>query len=157
MGLDMYLTGKRYLWGFADSPDQDLIQQIQPLFPEVKGRRITEVSCEMMYWRKANQIHRWFVDNVQEGKDECQETFVSTDQLGELLNLCRAVLAGKGKPNAEANAEAWLPTGAGFFFGSTAYDEYYYSDLEKTVEGLEELLADESVTKHWEFYYRSSW
>ena len=23
------------------------------------------------YWRKANQIHNWFVENVQDGEDDC--------------------------------------------------------------------------------------
>lgn len=157
MGLDMYLTGRRYIWGWSDSPDQHIQAAVEPLFPELKGRRIKEVSCEMMYWRKSNQIHKWFVDNVQEGKDECQETFVSVDQLNELLNTCRFVLAGRDGPNAIANARALLPTHSGFFFGGTDYDEYYWQDLENTVKGLEEILGNEEITKHWEFYYCSSW
>ena len=157
MGLDMYLTGKRYLWGFSDSPDRALIDTLQPLFPELKGKRIKEISCEMMYWRKANHIHKWFVDNIQDGVDECKEHYVPVEKLQELLTVCRTVLASRGKPNAESNAAALLPTASGFFFGSTAYDEYYYSDIEDTVKGLEAILADEAVAKHWEFHYQSSW
>ena len=26
---------------------------------------------EVMYWRKANYIHNWFVENIQNGSDDC--------------------------------------------------------------------------------------
>jgi hypothetical protein len=157
MGLDMYLTGRRFIWGFDNSPDKHIQAAVEPLFPEIKGKRIKEVSCEMMYWRKSNQIHKWFVDKCQEGVDECQETYVTVDQLRELLDTCRAVLASRGTANELSNARALLPSQGGFFFGSTDYDDYYFQDIEDTVKGLEEILGNEEITKHWEFYYRSSW
>ena len=43
---------------------------------------------------------------------------------------------------------------AGFFFGSTEKDEYYYKDLEYTVETINSLLANGD---EWEYYYRASW
>jgi hypothetical protein len=49
-------------------------------------------------------------------------------------------------------ARELLPTGSGFFFGGTDYDEYYYNDLVETQKMLEELLLEEDG----EFYYRSS-
>lgn len=45
------------------------------------------------YWRKANMIHKWFVDNVQGGVDECQVTQVSKEQLLSLIHLCEEVSA----------------------------------------------------------------
>lgn len=29
------------------------------------------IMTEIAYWRKANHIHKWFVDNVQYGVDDC--------------------------------------------------------------------------------------
>lgn len=48
---------------------------------------------EIGYWRKANAIHRWFVENVQNGEDDCRDYFVTKEQLTELLNLVNQVLA----------------------------------------------------------------
>ena len=42
----------------------------------------------------------------------------------------------------------------GFFFGSTEKDEYYYQDLQDTVDGLTKCLE---LPKNYYFYYRSSW
>ena len=51
-------------------------------------------------------------------------------------------------------ADPLAPT-AGFFFGSTAKDEWYYRDLEYTVEVINSLLAhnDERLS----YYYQASW
>ena len=46
-----------------------------------------------------------------------------------------------------------LPTQAGFFFGSTDYDQGYYQDIEDTVKILQEALSDPSG----DYYYDSSW
>ena len=40
---------------------------------------------EVGYWRKANQIHKWFVDNVQDGVDDCGEYKVTKEQLIETV------------------------------------------------------------------------
>ena len=52
MGLDMYLD--KYVAGKAEDEDESF-----------------------GYWRKANQIHKWFVDNVQGGIDDCRPYPVS--------------------------------------------------------------------------------
>lgn len=44
-------------------------------------------------WRKANQIHNWFVGNVQNGVDDCDAHEVSKEQLEDLLEICTNVLA----------------------------------------------------------------
>ena len=143
MGLDMYLTAERYFWQDEEKP---AINEI----PE--GYRLKTITVEAGYWRKANHIHRWFVDNVQRGEDECREHHVERDQLMELLLLCRDVLADPKK------GPELLPTQSGFFFGSTEYDEGYLSDLKHTVALLEKCL-DESrfPAKNWDFEYRASW
>lgn len=153
MGLDSYLSGK--------SSDGTL----------------TEVA----YWRKANQIHKWFVDNVQNGIDECQESSVTRQQLNELLAVCHEVIKsaklidghvsngshmgpetngqwvqdhieGKVIENPEV-IEKLLPTQSGFFFGGCGYDEWYLKDIEDTIEQLQKALELEFQ----EFVYQASW
>lgn len=108
------------------------------------------VSVQVGYWRKENAIHRWFVDNVQDGEDNCAEYFVSREKLQELKELCEKVLAD----NSLADEE--LPTADGFFFGSTDYDEWYFSGLRDTVEIVNTVLSSPEY-ENWEFYYQSSW
>lgn len=45
---------------------------------------------------------------------------------------------------------------AGFFFGSTEKDEYYYGSLEYTIEMLNPLIAV-SLESDYSFYYQASW
>ena len=83
MGLDMYFEKKTYIGNKWKKPDERaklLIPKnqggIMPI-EDVKDERISEVTEEVGYWRKANAIHKWFVDNVQKGEDDCGEYLVS--------------------------------------------------------------------------------
>jgi len=154
MGLDMYLSAKKYMSKYFDPTDTDKIKKINEIF-NVDGEEdgdygAQEVIFRVAYWRKANQIHQWFVDNCQDGVDECQETWLSRDQLRSLLDLCEKIIAD---PKL---GEDLLPTQSGFFFGSTEYDEYYMQDVKYTVERLTKILNDTAFTK-CDFYYQSSW
>lgn len=159
MGLDMYLERVTWCQGKEVMVDGKVV-------PDVKT-----VHQDAMYWRKANAIHQWFVDHVQGGKDECQESEVSREQLQELLDTVEKVLASRvvpahqevsedgsevGSPTLEA--EELLPTQAGFFFGGTKYDRHYWEDLLETKEELEKVLTsgDAAVGGSW-FTYRASW
>lgn len=154
MGLDMYLTGKRYMSKYFDKDDEQRIQKVNEVFgfegEEDADYNAVEVSFRVGYWRKANAIHKWFVDKCQDGVDECQETYLSREQLQELVDTCKAVLADKSK------AEELLPSTNGFFFGGTDYDEWYFGDLTYTVERIEKILKDPALEK-CAFYYQSSW
>ena len=137
MGLDMYLNAERY-FGYGEAA------------PMVESITVKSVRAEAAYWRKANQIHQWFVEKVQDGEDECREHFVSREQLQELIRQCEMVLQDPNK------AKDLLPTQSGFFFGGTDYDEWYLSQLRDTVKQLTEALQKFPEDK-WDFYYRSSW
>jgi len=145
MGLDMYLNAKRYFW----HNENEIADKISENFPELGGKRIKEITAEAIYWRKSNAIHKWFVDNVQDGEDDCGNYDVSREKLKELLAVIDEVLADKKK------AATLLPPQAGFFFGSTDLDEYYWHDLKATKEKLEKLLEHEMPG--WWFEYHSSW
>jgi len=58
----------------------------------IDPKRVSYIIEEVAYWRKANQIHAWFVKNCQDGQDDCKDYQVSTEQLTELLSLCDRVL-----------------------------------------------------------------
>jgi len=150
MGLDMYLSKKTYVkyWEHNGDNNYEVTVTKAGKPTNIDPKKVSYIVEEVGYWRKANQIHNWFVENVQYGKDECQESYVSREQLEELLGVCRIVKIDKQK------AEQLLPTQSGFFFGGTEYDEYYYQDIDSTIEILEEALSDESAD---DFAYRASW
>ena len=45
-----------------------------------------------------------------------------------------------GLTGVAVRPEDILPTSSGFFFGSTEYDEYYYHDLESTIEQCQQVI-----------------
>lgn len=151
----MYVTAKRYLSEYGDNGDQEKIAAIQKHFPEMAGLGcVQQVEVESMYWRKANAIHRWFVDNVQDGKDNCQESYLDSKDLYALQSACVAVLKDPSQ------AETLLPARNGFFFGGIDYDEGYMDDVRRTLDWLNKVLvkgALDDKLKQWSFYYQASW
>lgn len=184
MGLDMYLYKKHFVKNFEGTPNdkrfdvkvkkgRDIVQEINP-------KRISEIVEEIGYWRKANAIHNWFVQNVQGGTDDCKEYYVSFEKMIELYETVEKVLAGSkliagkvhngtrysngsveeiyedGKIVEDSTlAEELLPTTDGFFFGGTEYNEYYIHDLKHTIDILKPEI--EQGETNASYYYQSSW
>ena len=149
MGLDMYLNAKRCLseYNEIDAPVKTAVNEaVGGVF---KGK-IHEIKAEVAYWRKANAIHAWFVENVQDGEDNCGEYWVSKDKLKELLDTVKKVL------DNNSLAQELLPPKSGFFFGETEIDEWYIQQLEYTNDTISELLEIDDK-EGWDFYYQSSW
>ena len=84
----MYLHAKKYVekinWQTLQNNDElsmDSPEVVNPLWTEiVNTAQMSDVAVDIYgvnvdvtcaYWRKANQIHAWFVDNVQQGNDDC--------------------------------------------------------------------------------------
>lgn len=177
----MYLYKKTYVknWEFMKPEERHsiTIKKGGRTVTGIDPNKVVFIVEEAGYWRKANAIHQWFVDYVQDGEDDCKEYYVSTDSLQKLLDTVNKVLAaselvdgdvhngiqysnGKATPIIERGkiikdpsvAEELLPTASGFFFGGTDYDQYYVEDLERTKEILEAVLAEGG-----DVYYQSSW
>lgn len=147
MGLDMYLFAKRFV-SFAS--DRDIRQKLKLIFPELhEDHVINHVTSTVAVWRKANAIHKWFVDNVQRGQDDCGTYDVTRDQLRQLLVTVESVLESPEK------APELLPCAEGFFFGPTEYDAFYFQDVKYTQEVLQIALAPDM--NDWHFSYYSSW
>lgn len=152
MGLDMYLEKRHYVQRWAhQQPEKQFsvtVKRGDALYSAIKPERISYIIEQVAYWRKANAIHQWFVKNCQGGNDDCQPHYVSREQLKTLFNLAKYALTAK-------EPETVLPTQAGFFFGSTDYEEGYREDMENTVKQLTDILAEPESDA--EFYYIASW
>ena len=145
MGLDMYLKKKIFIGANYEhrkiTGTINVLRDEKPV--EIDFKKVSEIVEQAGYWRKANQIHSWFVNNVQDGVDECQEAHVPFEKITELKNLCKEVL--------ETKDTDLLAPSAGCFFGGTGIDEYYFEDLKETIDILEQL------DDNGEYYYQSSW
>lgn len=154
MGLDMHLYRRHYVkqWTHIKPERQYAVQVSQggTVRDDIRSDRVAYAVEEVAYWRKANQIHAWFVANCQDGTDDCGHHHVERSQLVDLLDLVKRVQANRG------TAEEELPTQSSFFFGGTEYDEYYWQDLADTEAKLTAILA-EPDPDHADFEYHSSW
>lgn len=164
MGLDMYLTKRIYIG--AEYEHRNVIGIVDIKIGEIPIKinfnKITYIEESAAYWRKANCIHNWFVQNVQGGIDDCGKYNVSKQQLIELVELCKKVLdiaiIVDDKLTNEEEIEAMLPTVPGFFFGSNDYDEHYIKKLQNTISQLEPIIAECSEEANFlEYQYSSSW
>ncbi len=151
MGLDMYLTKKIYVG--AKYEHRNVTGKIEVFVDgnllNVDFSKVSYIEEEAGYWRKANQIHKWFVENVQSGKDDCGDYYADQEKLQNLLSLVNQVLEDNSL------AETLLPRQEGFFFGSNSYDDWYFEQLQETKSILEECLVVENELS--DFYYHSSW
>lgn len=163
MGLDMYLYKKHYVKNWDHDPERKTSVSVKlngKKHPAVNPKNVTYIQEEAGYWRKANQIHQWFVDHVQNGVDECQESYVEISQLESLLQLCITI---RDSDDPKTTGEELLPTQGGFFFGGTEYDEYYIVEIKDTIKILETELKkvkELEVDNRFhipEYYYRASW
>lgn len=156
----MHLTGKQYLW--SDKKGDKIKEAISELFPDFP-HKAEMIVFEIMYWRKANAIHKWFVDNVQNGEDDCKSYDVSLKQLQLLRDTIKKGLTDKNRVALRLNKDALsggckgLPTTGGFFFGGTEYDEYYWKELENTLKMLEKILNNPKTYEYIDLEYHSSW
>ena len=163
MGLDMYLERETYIGG---QYHQDTSGVINIKFTDFGGKeksfnidpsKVTSINQSVGSWRKANSIHNFFVQKAQGGRDECQRTYVPNDLLIELRDTCKKILSarkefGKNAPVTQRLIEANLMPTGGFFFGSTEINDWYFEDLENTLDILKDIKADEG-----DYYYQSSW
>lgn len=142
MGLDMnlYVSGEEDLKNIVSTVDDDCLAfGVEDV--------LDGYLQDVIYWRKANSIHGFFVREVQGGEDDCGFYEVPRATLERLLSLCETAL--------ETRNDSLLPPTGGFFFGSTEVDDWYWHDIERTRDSLAEILRDNDDESR--FWYSSSW
>ena len=157
MGLDMYLHKKTYVKNWSHMTPEELHEVSvkkngQPVVG-IKPERVSEISETVGQWRKFNALHKLFVENCQNGEDDCKEYHIDKSQLVELLGVLKQVQEDYNTTGG-IKAHELFPAESGFFFGSTEYDEWYFENVKETVVLLEELIQEEG---DGDFYYQSSW
>ncbi len=147
MGLDMFFYKKIYVGAnYEHNKITGRIALNRDGVPiKIQLSRVTYITEEIGYLRKANAIHAWLVENIQDGVDECQEAFFPLRKRKELLTLCKKAL------KKDKQALRKLQPQEGFFFGNTDQDKWYFQDLKEMIKILSKLNNDDNI------YYQSSW
>ena len=158
MGLDMYMYIHSYEslgnWEHRDDEVKNFYPEKLNVFQnDIYERNFLSKSTEyqVAYWRKANSIHSWIIENCADGKDKCQDIWMSKEKLTELLDIVRKVL------DDNSLADELLPVQDGFFFGSQEYDDWYFEDLKYANHIIPLLLDYLEKNPYDELYYHASW
>ncbi len=171
MGLDMYLIRKKFV-----GAEYERRHVKGTIYITINGKelpidfdRVSYIEEKVGYWRKANAIHKYIVDNFNDGVDDCKDIWLSLEDLEILLDVCKKVKKsiklvdgevaesytfnekgekvyryGNGKVIEDISVcEKLLPTTDGFFFGNTQYNEYYAQDIEDTIDILKKVIKEE--------------
>lgn len=175
----MYLTKKTYIGANYEHnkvKGKIMLKKDGNAIP-IQLDRVSYIEERVGYWRKANQIHGWFVSNIQDGVDDCGSYELTKEKANELLSICRnikqkcslvdgqvkngqvasvetggkfvdAIEDGNTMTNSEV-AEKLLPSESGFFFGSTDYDQWYMESIDETIEILEAIMGESDPDKDY--------
>jgi hypothetical protein len=154
MGLDMYLSGRKFLQGYR-----------MPKLREEDGFEVEEIVVKLGYWRKHPDLHGYIVQHfgplprdvdgreVEDGErlDDCSDINLDMANLQQII---------------EAVKNDELPTTQGFFFGTShklediqLYQQQKDEDLEMLGHAVAWLsLLDANADYCWRsVVYRASW
>ena len=172
MGLDMYLEIRRDEYVSCHTKSRTLKMEWSKFIKDNGPSLVSEepkmvsrkTTWEVGYWRKANQIHNWFLEKCGPRDyggdliDDCRDIYIPVEKLEQLVEECKQVLED------HSLAPTLIPTQDGFFFGSTEYDEYYFSDLEDTIKIITpviEFITSVNDKNTWaesyQVIYHASW
>lgn len=153
MGLDMYMWkrqragqyGAKKITVKVDTEMPDNTVKHEEFTVPSPNSCSTYILLPFAYWRKANAIHRWVLEQTEQMEDTCQQIYLSGNDLLALKDTIQKVI------DDLSLAPELLPTQEGCFFGSTEYGEDYLVDLKDTLDYLKDVEPDD------EFIYQASW
>lgn len=102
--------------------------------------------------RKANHIHKWMVDNCQGGLNDGRYTIVSKEKLMNLKSVCAEVLQNKGNVSFAQNALPRFIGTFGWLYGHSEYNDFYYDDVNQTIEIVDNILKNTDFEKEVVIY-----
>jgi hypothetical protein len=113
----------QYEWVLEDILCEDNLQKIVDYAIDCYA------SGNDMYYRKVNFLYAFFAEALTD-----EQCVVTKHDVETIISHCKEVLAD------HSLAEKLLPTQAGFFFGSTDYNEWYFKDVEYVLEQFTKYL-----------------
>lgn len=166
MGLDHWIKKRIYVGAQYEHNKVSGTVEIKkgdiPL--PINLEKIESVIESFITYRKVNSIHKYFVDTVQDGKDDCNDYYIPKEVLKEFMILikadidylksCETQIVNDSQIYIVDEDKINLKTQSGFFFGSTDYHPYYVEELEDTLKKLEQ---EDFNNSYIEYEYGSSW
>ena len=163
MGLDMYFFAKKTTYkSFSkwDEPDRtnnvNYPKDLKIFSDYIYDRNFksaeTETRYQIGYFRKFNALHSYIVKTFANGVDDCQDIILYREDVEQIKKVLDDVL----KANPVEKAKELLPTQSGFFFGGTAYDEYYFEDVKDAADLMQNFL-DNFDFESYQLVYQASW
>jgi hypothetical protein len=130
MGLDMYLFGRKTPLSYKNNNREE------------DGFPVESIHLKMGYWRKHPNLHGFIVENMADGRDECQEITLSNEEITKII---------------EAIKEGNLPETEGFFFGASVDSEgQRLFDIQTFQTALDWINAG-PVDEWRDAFYQASW
>ena len=163
MGLDMYFYARKSTyksfseWDQNRKVDETNYPKDLKIFSDyIYDRNFksveTETRYQIGYFRKFNALHSYIVRTFANGEDNCQDIFLSQEDVVKIKAALDSVL----ETTTEERAKEVLPTQSGFYFGSTSYDEDYFEDVREAAALMQNFL-DHFDFGTYELVYRASW
>ena len=110
------------------------------MYLERVSRNDSGNRAEVHYWRKANSMHNWILKETGTSPDfnaGDNGIELTKDMLVKFVEQAETVL----RDRSDETSAKLIPSCSGFFFGDTAYDEWYYKDIEDTAEKFKQLIS----------------
>lgn len=124
------IIAKNYDWKIR--PYTDKILELPELEEQLQKEADDYWEQYNAYFRKVNFLFKYFEDR---GKMVDQYyAFVEEEDVEDIIDKCERILK-----NHELACQL-LPTQSGFFFGSTDYDDWYFSDVKDCLRQMKQYL-----------------
>ncbi len=137
MGLDASLNVRKYLY---DEPGLTNLIKEKTNYWDFEPNYI---EFEVVYWRKAWQIHDFFIDHTSDPENGTS-FFVERELIEDLYDRVCTILKE--------------PERALDLIPDTCADDWYFSQIKNTKVSLEKLFNSEFwIDDSYEFYYEASW
>lgn len=145
MGFDMYLDKKIDIdTEWCNITGRISLQKDnKPI--NIRFNKLKFILERQAKWSNAHSIHKWFVDNVQDGFDNDGYYEVYGEVLLQLVDICKKILENNDL------AKTLLPSVDSYGFENQEYNEHYFKQLEDVIEQLND------VEKDAYYEYSSGW
>ena len=138
MGLDSTIYARKCLYNTDRDALRELLLTLLPSSMRLDNMYYgSDICIPVCSWRKYDFLHRWFVNNVQGGEDDCRRYQVSHYELLSLYNECQRLVN-------QRNSQAAMASDLSLDCGGDAglYDDEYWDTLQGIVDDLKPLVMD---------------
>lgn len=151
MGLDISITVNKKA-GLEEKRAQDakIYAEADALWKDGNAKealtlleKISHSAEKTFFFRKVNSLVAW-VERLKGEVENCETVELSFSDITELQSNLDKLLSDK----TIDNAEDLFPTMTGFFFGSVAYDDTYFSDVLEVKQMCDFILNHYNETDH---------